>query len=356
MNIYAIKNSSNILFRGYNGKTENVQISNTMGDCIHESHFMRNFESLYFSMDYLKKNFPNGTNIADFGCSGGEEAHSMAVLLHDSNKDKKYKITGYDIVPEVVEDARKGVFNIAEWTNLYERFLVSDYSFQYLTPEQKLAKENFNKCFEKIPKDWEKFNICDSRYKKKVKRYVKPGQDIELATRRLEYIYNPNSRMSNNGKYFIAKDGVFDNVIDFKVANILNIDKELANQKTGMVIFKNSLYHIFGSRGLDFYKNADINLAKELFTKINSVLPENGLFVLGILSGDHLIPKDVSLDYNTIFQNEEQIKVFNTSPVHKALKEAGFEPIFYECGKTGGASFKKSSIYLPSVWKKIRSL
>lgn len=367
MNILPVMTPSNIIFRGYKGVTKDVKSNNQMDSCVHESHFMRNLESLLFTSDYIKENFPNGTHIAGYGCSSGEEEYSLGVLLHSSNKDKKYKITGYDLVPDVIEDAKKAIFNIGYKKHEdryirddYEKFLLDDYIYySKLTPEEKIAKESFYQCFQKPPSKWSDFNIHNPRYKHKVKMFVKPGEDIGLATKRLEYIYRPTARQEIGGQYFIPKAGVFDNVIDFKVADIFNIDKELADKKTGVVIFKNSLYHLLGSRIPKDYEHIDVNPAKELFRKINKVLPENGLFVLGILPHDHFQEGLNALnDYKTINQNGQQIEVFHSSPIHKALESAGFEPAFYECGKFEDKNGKlfKDKTFLPSVWKKVRSV
>jgi len=164
--------------------------------------------------------------------------------------------------------------------------------------------------------------------------------------------------MVRGGKYFIPKQGLFEDVINFKVADITSIDRELATQKSGVVVFKNSLYHLLGSRtSRDNYKNIDIKPAEELFKKINSVLQDKGLFLIGNLHHDHLSEKiESSKDLQQIYQDGKKISCFDNSPIHQALRRSGFAPVFYDCEKTGGKSFADLSCYLPSVWKKIRNI
>lgn len=365
MNINTIKTTSPIFFRGYGGTTENTKSNYKIYEFIHESHFMRNLESLSFTTDYLKENFPNGTHIADFGCSNGEEAYSLATLLHGLNKDGRYKITGFDIIPEVVEDAKIGVFDIGLYLDNrkgkviednYEKFLLEN-TYWNVDPIKEQAKKNFKECFEEVPDKWKYFNIHHPRYKHKVKRVIQPNQDIEIITKKLEYLLLPNKRKESGIKSFVPKEGLFKDIVDFKVADIMDIDKELPPQKNGIVIFKNSLYHILGSRVNDHYNRIKIGPAEELFKKINFILPDKGLFVLGNLHHDHFFNRRTMLNKCIeLYQNGKQITVFNSSPIHKTLEKFGFEPIFYECDKTGDISFKNLSTYLPSVWKKIRHI
>jgi len=140
MNVQLIRTSP-VFFKGYGGSTKNINSSNKTNECIHESHFMRNAESLEFVSNYVKKEFPNGTHIADFGCSNGEEAYSLGMLLHDSNKNKKYTITGFDLIPGVVKDAKAALFNIGRGSDNYESFLVSN--FLVTTPHQEKIKKKF---------------------------------------------------------------------------------------------------------------------------------------------------------------------------------------------------------------------
>lgn len=366
MNIQSIKNTSPVFFRGYTRTTDGIKGQNKMAFCISEGHFMRDLESVSFAVNYAKENFPQGTNIAVEGCSQNE-AYTWATLLHSLNNEKRYKITGYDIIPEVIEDAKLGVLNIGVERdtkgrcrkNNYERFLTDDYLS--LTPQQRAAKTAFQECFEKVPDNWKNFNVYDKRYKHKAtKRLVQPNQDAGLTIKRLEYIHFPNNRSTSEGIDFIPKEGIFKDVLDYKVSDIMNIDKELTQEKPGIVVFKNSLYHLLGSRIKEScaeqeYEQIDINLAKILFKKIYSVLPKNGLFVLGTLSHDHFYNRFTMENMCTqIYQDGKQINVFDSSPIHEALRASGFEPIFYERLKINGAISNDILTHLPSIWRKVR--
>lgn len=354
MNIVSIQNKQNISFSGYTKRTEGIKGQNKTGYCISESYLMRNMDSCDFATNYITRTFPKGTQIVAEGCSQNE-AYTWGVLLHDANKDKKYKIIGCDIVPSVIKDAKLGILNIfgrIEYKDPEancERFLLDNF-MSVLSSKQKEIKANFMECFEKIPSKWKDFNMDDPRYKKKVKRIVQGNQSIELATKRLEYM---KQRTIKNGIDFMPKDNVFDNIIEFKVADIFNIDKEFNPKSTGLVSFQNALYHVLKSRikkANQRYENIDLNPAKILFKKINSVLTQDGLFVMGTLSHDHLFDRKSLLNnYVELEQNGQKIKVFRQSPIHKLLRESGFEPIFYE-------QEQSLKIYLPSVWKKIKHL
>ncbi len=344
MKIQAVKNTGNISFRSYTGITNHRESNNKMSEFRHQSHLMRDFETLMFAKNYVEKTFPKGIHIADFGCSNGEEAYSLLTLLHDANKDKKYKVTGYDIIPKVVEDAKKGIFKLSGDT--FELYLKNELNFRAPSAEYQFAKNKFNDCFKEVPKNWNSFNIYHPRYKVKAKKINPANEDINLTLNRLEYMLLPNGNLNDSGKFYIPKKGMFDGVIDFKVGDILNLDKNTLPQNTGVVIFKNSLYHVIGSRTND-YENIDTKPALELFKKINKALPEDGLFVLGTLSHDHFFThRDFEKLNSFILKNGKAIKAFNNSPIHKALREAGFKPIFYTLGDA----------YLPAIWKKVRHL
>lgn len=341
-------------FKGYTKHTVNVSSHNKMDDCISESHLMRDFDSSYFAKDYALKTFPNGAQILVPGCSQ-MEAYTWATLFHEANQEKKYPITGFDLVSEVIQDAKLGVLNIYDRTGITndncERFLVS--KLFITTPEQKEARNNFYSCFEILPKNWQTFNISDPRYKAKVKRVVRPEDDIETTTKRLEYIHLSKQRDIWGGTDFIPKVGVFENILDFKVGDVTNIDKDYKAGSIGIFSMKNTLYHLLGSRIINVskYKDIDTTPAQNLFKKINKVLKDDGLFVFGTLGHDHFFNSSlVTKDHTeTIKQNGENISVYQKSPIHDLLRKSGFEPAFYE-------KYMNTKIYLPSVWKKIKNI
>lgn len=359
MNINPIRYNSATSFRSYNRKTEGIKGQNKVEYCISESYLMRNLDSAGFATDYTIKNLPNGANIAIEGCSQ-MGAFTWATLFHKANKNKIYKITGYDIVPEVIEDAKLGVLNIGgRKNNDWENFLVQDFPYTPLTEKQKEAKALFEECFEKTPRDWRYFNVYHPRYKHKVKRFINPGQDIELVTKQLEYIHQPERRTIYEGTDFIPKKGAFDNIIDFKVSDFFNINQELKPESTAIVSLENGLYHLLGTHLKEDFSNVDLNMAEQLFKKIHSVLLPKGLFVCGVLSHDHLCSKAMFRDKCFEAGKDEKFE-FCDSPIHNLLKKLKFEPIFYDFEsmfKTKPKNFleqeKLLGIYLPSVWKKI---
>lgn len=54
--------------------------------------------------------YPNGLNVLCGGVSSGEEAYSLAFVLH-SIFGEKFKITGIDLSPEVIEKAKVGIYH-----------------------------------------------------------------------------------------------------------------------------------------------------------------------------------------------------------------------------------------------------
>lgn len=355
MKVTTINYIPNIYFKGCTSSATCPSRTNELGTCCLETHFMRDVDSLEFTSNYIKNNFPNGTNIANYACSRGYEAYSLATLLKNSNADKKYKITGYDLIQEAVTDAKTAIFNIGQSSNLNENYLTSVWATK--TQKQKEIKALFDECFEKMPDKWRQFNIYDHRYKHKAERVNPSGQDINLTIKRLEYIHLPGDRTDDRGCYYIPKKGVFDNVIDFKIGDIMNIDNDLANQKTGVVTFKNALYHIIG-RDVDTY-NLNLERAETLFKKINSVLPTNGLFLLGSLHSDHYFDPFRIQEKDIIIKNQDGnfVKTYDKTIIHDLLYAAGFEPAFYDKHQT---AFTKGhdliEIYLPSVWKKVKNI
>src|SRR5574344_835632 len=86
--------------------------------------FMRDYDTLKFSQNYLTKTFPYGAKIAEFGCSTGQKLYSMMIMLDKYNAQNKYKLTGYDF-PEVLNNY-DGIYGISEVSN-YERILFPNY-------------------------------------------------------------------------------------------------------------------------------------------------------------------------------------------------------------------------------------
>lgn len=353
MNIQPIQNKPNIIsFKSYERLTSGIQSNNRMSDCLSKGHLMRDFDTVTFATDYMNKVFSNGANIAVYGCSQ-DEAYTWGILFHPTNADKRYKIIGYDLVPNVIEDARTGVMNISS-RDEDEYFLLPNH-FDTPNHERAEVKKSFLECFEKVPSEWLSTDTFNPISKANDTTLSQQPQDSALMTERLKYIRRSDRGAVKDGIDFIPRKGVFDGIIDFKVADIFNIDRDILPESIGMLSFKNGLYHVLDST-CPKYDNVDLSIAERLFKKINSALQKDGLLVLGTLYDDHLYSDYMKNDCVPLYQNGKLIIVCNSSPIHKLLGKIGFEPIFYETVKKRGPIYYNSPISLPSVWRKIRSI
>ena len=73
------------------------------------------------------------------GCSTGEEAYSMAILLHEEGLYKKSKIYATDMNVEVIEKAKKGVFSydkMKQYTSNYQKAGGPHAFSEYYTADQ----------------------------------------------------------------------------------------------------------------------------------------------------------------------------------------------------------------------------
>lgn len=315
-------------FKGHNGYTE-VKTGGAIKDVNNYTEFMRNYETLKFTSDYIVKNFPNGTNIAEFGCSLGQKPYSLMLILEEHNKNKKYKITGYDF-PEVIEKTKLNLFNISEHSK-HEQILFSE----YLTPNV----YNYNPA---TTKDAKKIQEAFKKY----------------------FVYQPNQYEIVNGYPALGAKTIFaadtkktKDIVSFKPGDIRNIDRLLKPKENGVVIFQNALYHILShTLAYDIEDMIHVDEAKEVFKKVNKVLPKDGIFVIGNLSCDHIFDSEKEDESHLAYQDNKLIRVFDTSPVHKALRESGFKPVFYEQlpERTAYGQYKKMNV--PSVWKKVNDL
>lgn len=293
MNIAPV-NLNKINFTAYSGKSVVTSDKNPyVGDCRnHYTSFMRNFPTLEFTRDYIVDTFPNGTHIAEFGCSQGQKPYSLLIMLDKYNSDKKYTITGYDN-KAIIDSAKKGIYKIDGY-NSYEKTLFDG-------PNE--LRQNFNKYFDTIEGD---------SYFQSV---------------------TPNTEKTKG-------------LIKFKEGDIRDIDKILKSKKSGVVIFQNALYHVLDNDSRD-RKNT-----RTLIQKVYNVLPQKGIFVIGSLPSDHLYSEYNEKDTFLKYQDNERIRVYEGSMVHDYLREAGFKPVFYEKMPNGKHFDKYNNVYLPSVWQK----
>ncbi|MDD3013250.1 MAG: hypothetical protein PHC34_06055 [Candidatus Gastranaerophilales bacterium] len=279
---------------------------NISPQCVHYTYFFRNVETLNFVADYIEENFKNGTNIADFGCSYGQEAYTLAMLIKKHNSDKKYKITGYDIQPDTIKIAQKGHYKLGGYG--HEIFLLDQ------TADSNDLIGNLKQLFN------ESFNQASTN--------------------------NFDTRVND---VYTLKPDVFDGVVDFKHGDISDIGHNLnLDHNTGVVIFKNAWYHLTGYVKYIDPKNVNFTIVDDVTREINKSLPENGLLVVGQLARDHIY--DIDKPVRKIVQNEKIINVYDSSPFHDILIKNGFVPVFYE------KSDVREGAYLPSVWKKTNSV
>lgn len=325
--IKAIQYNNNICFRGCYSETKVPQKTGSVKTFVHKTSFMRDFQILDFVQSDLRKNFPNGTHIADFACSQGQETHSIAMLLHDANQDKRFKITGFDIVPEAVNYAKRGLF-ILEPCGIERIFFENS----PLSEKKRVIalRKVFDEHFEEM-----KFSQNQQNRHKLLQAFVAknfPGNHAPII----------------GSKIVLAKPEHTQGIIDFRVADIRKVKDVLQAQKTGAVFFQNALYHVINSGGDDVPK---IKPARDIFEQIHEILPDRGVLSLGCLPTDHLQEEDSKCHLK--YQNGERMKVFDSSPIHNLLHQVGFEPIFYAKVNTDGILANSAPVAVPAVWRKI---
>lgn len=339
-------------FKGYNDCTYNVKSENATDECIHETHFFRNLETLTFVRDYLLKHFPNGTHIAGFGCSDGEEEYSLAMLLKEKNADKRYKITGYDIVPRVISKAQQGPFEIKGAQ--CERLIKDDDS--YMKSENKFLRQLFFECFEPVSQQAFSFIRKDSskaqvELNQKIKQEQDPAQLLKWKCYK-EIAASWHDYQENNS--YMPKLEVFGDVVDFRCGDINEISKILnGKEQPGAIIFKNAWYHILGVNEVSHPSFLNLAGAENVMRQCSDILPEGGLLVVGNLEKDHIYDGQRG---HFIQQNGKRIRVCDNTLFHDLLRKNGFKPIFYERVKDVHERFYMSEdTYLPSVWQKIKA-
>lgn len=331
---------NNINFAGHSGASRFIPPGGDLKQCIHRSYFMRDFAILDFSTKYLKQKFTKGGHIADFACSQGQETYSLAMLLDDVNHDKKFSVTGVDLSPIIIRAAESGVFAVEPRANesvlIPSRKAVESMKSYYFVDS--LGKQiNYNSHSEDIDIPKTQRQRVRALFSSYFERDKKANPEI------VKFLINTD--FVADSRIFVAKDSKTKGIVDFAQGNIMDISNILKNKKSAAIFFQNALYHITeagvsGSTSAQF-----VDKAATLFGEIHKNLVDDGIFVMGRLPRDHLLGFEEKRT-REIVQNGKKIKVFDSSPIHDALRNSGFEPVLYEVDSAFGQT------YLPAVWKK----
>lgn len=281
----------------------------------HKTSFFRNLPTIKFLCDYLKVYFPEGVHIANFASSEGEEIRSIAMILDND----RYKITGFDIIKKVINQAKKGLYCVPVQKQ-------SSNSIKIDSPDFQLSMGELNN---------EKYKTALIKYVSKFNDFFDLVYHKPVTKKSLEY---------DHFKCYRAKDEKFQNkIMGFEVGDICNFDKKnLKELNTGIFIFKNAWYHL--SLQDESMKNIEM-----VVQNIHDVLPKNGLLVCGSLFTDHFSTREIIERYlnDPRFIKKESTFVINNSKFHEILKNTGFKPVFYD-------TFDNNNpLKLPSVWKKV---
>lgn len=309
------------------------------------TYFFRNMPTMNFVTDYITKNYPQGTHIAEFASSTGEEAYTLAMLLKKDNLSKKYTITGYDIVPKLINTMDSHLYEVTNYDA--ESFLASNSN--ECSNSEKNLKRLFDDHFEKIPKEWQTFEYTPYSVSK-IKNKMSKSTDAN-ETSKLKYMLTLSqiSEGERYNYYYIPKKNAFEGVVKFKNSDIRELgDTFKLPKNTNVIFFKNAIYHILEDTKAEDNWATNIQGADKVVKEINRTLPRDGLFVVGALARDHLYK--TQQPNRSLIQDGKEIKVFDNSKFHSMMKSNGFEPVFYELME----DCPSRELYLPSVWKKVR--
>ena len=230
--------------------------------------------------------------IADYGCSSGEEAYSLAMLLAAANL--RYKITGYDFAGPALYNAQQGqigINNQAEFVSKQHKDLSErssadpsniDIAFNFFHRKQDAQFED-------------EFLNADSLSK------MDEDQKRYYGLFHQHFKMQPNGSSPSRTLYTLRSDK--DLKCSFKEGDIRNILSTRGSHSTDMILFRNALYQLIGTPDSRDQKEVKL-LLDNLFKQINQTLKPFGLLVLG---------------QNENSQHRQQ------KLVDQALKEAGFE-------------------------------
>ena len=339
------KDTLNISFKGTDLVSSAPDLcKNIFPYCRHKTYFFRNIKTLDFIKDYALKTFPQGTPVAVFGCSTGEEPYSLATMFMQHNRDKKYPITGYDLISKIINIAKTGLFR--NDYKAYEGFLtdgskVTDFNSPYKTA--------FWEYFEQIPSEISGL-ITDNVIKKASRDILTETDPTKIKELKKILMFSHVPCSERHGTFVYPKPGVFDEIVDFEVGDIHDLNNQLKLPKnTGVIMFKNAWYQLTGFNFQIPASNVVLDDVSQVLDKIKKSLADNGILVVGQFKNDHLF--DSSQATRHIVQNGEKIEICDSTPFHKLLRKKGFKPVFYEVIHYKGKEVE-NGVYLPSVWRK----
>lgn len=343
---FNLYNTQRIAFGQYTKRTKTV--SNGQETTLdHKTEFFRNRPSNEFVRDYVKEKFPGGTTISLYGCSDGRTAYTDCILFDSINSDRRYRFNCYDFA-QPITDAKLGLFALEDYSNNESIIFPKNTKGKVFFPDETKKKNEelrsiFYKYFDEI--------IPPKKYKETTIHAQSPDGHHQLLTP--EQVSEYKSQVKNDRTLFvIVNPERAKNLVTFNVGNILDIEKAVKPNSSGVIKFPNAIYHLLGSRGIEDYTDFKCPvIIEELFAKIHKLLPENGIFQLGTLYSEHLVDENIKPGFK--YQNNQMIEVYKDSAVHRLLKKAGFEPIFFETLESA-KFYGFDNLHVPTVWKKLK--
>ena len=267
-----------------------------------ETAFFREPETLEFVKKYILKFLKDKPeiNIIDGACSKGYETYSLAMILDKIGK--KINITGFDLGPQAITDAKSGKFIIEtiksndSLSNTYKMGYSSfddDYLAFYdkssLTEKQTEYKCKFSEFFDEIP--WRE-NIS---FLRRIHRLIFKKLIPDIATKQFQ-VKPEKSGMCN-----------------FVQGDILKLDEIVPDHSADVLLFRNALYHLTTiedeSAKIPLLDETIVRTVKNVVTQVDKALCKNGIFVIGEHPNDHTLTTGKVL-YKELENN-------NFTPVYK---------------------------------------
>lgn len=298
-------------------KMRGISLNNDFCD----TSFYRDADTLRQSVDVIKENFPEGTDIMDFACSNGEETISIYSLL---GHNPQYKIHGFDRCPKAIDLANAGIYSVMT-KGICDSFLTGE----NCNDENYDLKNKFYKIMDVVENP--DFKNDESL---KLVRLMNSFPEIKL-------------------KFFKLKDE-HKKELSYNLGDINDI-KNLGPQKVGAIYFRNAFYIPTKNYDLNEFDISEIydktdkkQVINDIVDKIYDKLLPGGILVLGNLLKDHVyiagddVPEDEKLFLPSYFCH-----IYKESPLHAALsKDNRFIPIYFTEGE-------KSCMSVPTIWQKV---